>query len=180
MTDKPPPITPTRIIPASAPLPDRPPQPGEVPPWRTPPPPPAPPAAPMPPPPLFPPPPAPGVIEVRTTYVLLPVEPEPSRWQWLVDWLRPWQSLVAAGIALLPVSDGYSLATGWGAVLHDARSTESTGAAYALAGVALGVALLLDRTERFLPRILLVTAVVGGLGVMDWYDPVTAVTGVTR
>lgn len=178
MPDKP--IVPTRIIPASTPLPERPPQPGEAPPWHTPPPPPAPPAAPAPPPPWPPPPPAPGTIELRVTYTPLPVEPEPSRWQWLLDWLRPWQSLAAAGVALLPAFNGFSLATGWGAALHDARTTGSIGAAYVLALLALGLALLLDRTGRFLPRVLLVTAVIGGLGVMDWYDPVTAVTGVTR
>ncbi|MFF1284404.1 type VII secretion-associated serine protease, partial [Streptomyces sp. NPDC058299] len=37
------PVSPTRVIPAGAPLPARAPEPGEVPPWRTPPPPPPPP-----------------------------------------------------------------------------------------------------------------------------------------
>ncbi|WAL93975.1 hypothetical protein [Streptomyces sp. Je 1-369] len=180
MTDKPPPITPTRVIPAAAPLPARPPQPGEVPPWHTPPPPPAPPAAATPPPPWWPPPPAPGTIELRVTYAPVPVEPEPSRWQWLWNWLRPWQSLAAAGIALLPVFDGYSLATGWGAALHDARTTASVGAAYVLAGVGIGAALLLDRTGRLLHRALLVTSMVGALGVMDWWDPFLFLTGVSR
>lgn len=177
MTDKPPPITPTRIIPGGAPLPGRSPQPGELPPWREPPPP--PPAAPAPPPPP-PPAPAPGTIEVRVTYAPLPVEPEPSRWQWLWNWLRPWQSLAAATIALLPAFDGWSMATGWAAALHDARTTESISASYVLASVALGGSFLLDRTGRFLPRVLLVTAVVGATGALDWYDPVTLVTGVHR
>ncbi|MVO84172.1 hypothetical protein GPA10_05145 [Streptomyces sp. p1417] len=179
MTDQKPPIIPTRVIPSGAPLPDRPPEPGELPPWWPPPPPPAAPAPPPPPPP--PPPSHPGTIEVRITYEPpVPVEPTPSRWQWLTDWLRPWQSLVAAGIALLPAFDGYSLATGWGAALHDARTTESIGAAYVLAGAGIGMALLLDRTGRLLPRALLVTSMVGALGVMDWWDPFLMLTGVSR
>ncbi|MEV5977515.1 hypothetical protein [Streptomyces sp. NPDC052114] len=180
MTDTPRPVTPTRIIPAGAPLPDRPPEPGEVPPWRTPPPPPPPAAVPPTPAPAPPPAPAPGTIEVRVTYAPMPVEPEPSRWQWLWNWLRPWQSLAASAIALAPAFNGRSMATGWAYALNDARTTQSITAAYVLAAVAIGVALLLDRTRRFLPRVLLVTAVVGSLGVLDWWDPFLLLTGVSR
>ncbi|CAL9662627.1 hypothetical protein [Streptomyces sp. enrichment culture] len=69
------PVTPTRVIPAGAPLPQRPPEPGEEPPWRTPPPPPVITSPPSPVP--APPPPAEVVLHHHVhEIVLVPAEEE--------------------------------------------------------------------------------------------------------
>ncbi|WP_328313108.1 hypothetical protein OG432_24515 [Streptomyces sp. NBC_00442] len=169
------PIEPTRIIPPGVHIP--------IPlPAAPPPPPPPPPARPS----WYamPDPPTPGPLDVRVTVDLVyPVpEPEASRdWSWLWEWLRPVQSVLAAGIAALPVlPHGYSLITAWAETLHQCRAEASTGGAYTLAVVALGVTLLLDRSRRWWARTLLVAAIVGASGAMSWFDPVTALTGVTR
>jgi hypothetical protein len=168
------PIEPTRIIPPGVHIP--------IPLDGVPPPPPPPP-----PPPRWyalpdPPPPAPLDVRVTVDLVYPTPEPEPARdWSWLWAWLRPWQTIAAAAIAALPVlPHGYSPITEWAYVLHQCRTEASTGAAYVLAGVGLGVTLLLDRSGTWWARMLLVTAVIGATGAMSWFDPVTALTGVTR
>ncbi|MEH0650679.1 hypothetical protein QA995_14860 [Streptomyces scabiei] len=173
-------IIPTRIIPAGAPLPARPPEPGDIPPWRNPPPPPPPvipPAAPWP-----PPAPPPGPIEVRVTVDLVaPAEPEPepgllSR---LWDWLVTWRMISAILAALLPWAAGQSPVGIWSHTVHQARTEAGIGAAYVIAAVALTAAWALDRhTGRWIPRFLLVTAGLGSFGVLHWYDPITLLTGV--
>jgi len=184
MTDpQPRPITPTRVIPAGAPLPARAPEPGEAPPWRTPPPPPpvVPPPAPWP-----PPAPPPGPIEVRVTVDLTPVhepepEPEPRLWERLWDRLVTWRMAVAILAALLPWAGGQSPVGIWSHTVHQARTEAGIGAAYVIAGVAIAAAWGLDRhTGRVLPRFLLVTALLGSLGVLHWYDPILLLTGVHR
>jgi len=183
------PITPTRIIPAGTPLPTPlpagPPQPGQIPPWRTAPTPP-PPAPPPPPPPVaVVPAPAPQPIEVRHVHevVLIPAEPEPERgprlWERLWDVLVTWRMLVAILAAFLPWANYHSPVGIWAHTLHQARTEAGVGAAYVIAGVALGAAWALDRhTNRVVPRFLFVTALVGGLGVFEWFDAVTLITGV--
>ncbi|MDX2616126.1 hypothetical protein [Streptomyces stelliscabiei] len=177
------PITPTRIIPAGAPLPARPPAPGETPPWRPPPPtPPAPPA--LPPSAPWPAAPPPGPIEVRVTVDLVaPAEPEPdsgllSR---LWDWLVTWRMISAILAALLPWAAGQSPVGIWSHTVHQARTEAGVGAAYVIAMVALAAAWALDRhTGRWLPRFLLVTASLGAFGVLHWWDPFLLLTGVTE
>lgn len=180
MTDQP--ILPTRIIPAGAPLPARPPHPGEDPPWRTPPPPPPtviPPATPWP-----PPPPPSGPIEVRVTVdMVAPAEPEPDPapglWARLWDWLVTWRMISAILAALLPWAAGQSPVGVWSHTVHQARTEAGIAAAYVIAAVALTAAWALDRySGRWIPRFLLVTASLGALGVLHWYDPITALTGV--
>ncbi|MEW2351453.1 hypothetical protein AB0904_27770 [Streptomyces sp. NPDC006684] len=186
MNDKPKPITPTRIIPGGAPLPGRAPQPGELPPWRTPPPPPRPPATPpVPPPPPAPvPPPAP--IEVRVTVDLAPPaeieEERPGALARLWAQVASWRLAVAAGAALLPWLGGSSPATAWAHTVHTLRAEAGLGAAYTVAGLALGGAVLVYRhsSGRSLPTFFLITASVGALGVLDWWDPIVALTGVPR
>lgn len=182
MTDDCRPITPTRVIPAGAPLPARAPDPGEAPPWRTPPPPPPPvipPAAPWP-----PPAPPPGPIEVRVTVDLAPIpepepEPEPGLWARLWDWLVTWRMISAILAALLPWAAGQSPVGIWSHTVHQARAEAGVGAAYVIAAVALAAAWGLDRhTGRWVPRALLVTASLGAFGVLHWYDPILLITGV--
>lgn len=169
------PIVPTRIIPAGVPLPARPPEPGEAPPWRPP-----PPASPIPP----PPPPAP--LEVRHVHEVVLVFPEPKAerkplWTRLWDRLFTWRMVVAILAALIPWADGDSPVGIWAGVLHDARTEAGIGAAYIINAVAIAAAWALDRTTgRLIPRFFLVTATVGALGVLDWFDPITLITGVTR
>lgn len=169
------PITPTRIIPAGAALPERSPEPGELPPWRTP------PAPPVPPP---PPPPAP--LEVRHVHEVLLVLPEPEPeprplWARLWDRIVTWRMVAAILAALLPWANGQSPVGVWSHTVHQARTEAGVGAAYVIAGVALGAAWALDRhTGRVVPRFLLVTASLGAFGVLNWYDPILLITGVTR
>lgn len=178
---KPQPITPTRVLPAGTPLPvqlpPHPPQPGEIPPWHT---------APPPPPVAAPPPPAP--IEVRHVHevVLVLPEPEPEDasprlWHRLWDALVTWRMAIALLLALLPWLGGQSPVGLWAHTLHQARAEAGIAGAYVIAGVTLAAAWVLDwRTGRAVPRFLLVTALLGALGVLSWWDPFLLLTGVTR
>ncbi|MFI5687869.1 hypothetical protein [Streptomyces sp. NPDC051636] len=179
------PVTPTRVIPAGTPLPARLPEPGEAPPWRTPPPPPPPPAdsGPLP----VPPAPEPRTVEVRHVHEIVLTSPDPDPepgprlWERAWDALVTWRMIVAIIVAFLPWANGRSPVGIWGHTVHQARTEAGIGAAYVIAGVALAAAWGLDRhTGRAVPRFLLVTALVGGLGVLNWFDPILALTGVHR
>ncbi|MEV0963282.1 hypothetical protein AB0J25_11950 [Streptomyces sp. NPDC049910] len=180
MTDQP--ITPTRIIPAGAPLPARPPAPDEAPPWRAP----APPypgAHPPPPPPRDDRP--PGPIEVRVTVDLaVPYEePEPSLWErfgaWLRQFGRPWQFCLVFAAAVLPIPGvGYSLGTVWAYTVGEAREV-GVAHAYVLALVPLYLAArAVRRTHSLRWLFALAVALIGVTGAVDWFDPITALTGV--
>ncbi|MFF8447891.1 hypothetical protein ACF06Q_09340 [Streptomyces leeuwenhoekii] len=181
------PITPSRVIPPGAPLPARPPEPGELPPWRLTPPPPIPPAAP---PPLadWPAPPPPGPIQVHVTVDLAPApEPEPPppwwarAWDYLAARLLTWRMTVAITLAVTPWVGGQSPVGLWSRTVHAAREEASIGGAYVIAGVAVAAAWALDRhTGRAVPRALLVTASLGATGVLHWWDPFLLITGVHR
>lgn len=178
-TPEPRPITPTRVIPASAPLPARPPEPGEAPPWRTPPPPP-----PMPPVPVDP---EPRTVEVRHTHEIVMTwadpdpEPAPRLWERLWDRLVTWRMIAAILAALLPWLGGQSPVGAWSHTVHQARTEAGIGAAYVIAAVAIAATWGLDRhTGRVVPRFLFVTALLGALGVLHWYDPILLLTGVHR
>lgn len=164
------PIQPSRIIPAGQPLPAP----------ATPPPPPAPPAPPAPP---TAPPPAP--LEVRVIVDLAEpqqAEPEPEPW-WSRLWDRivTWRMVCAILAALLPWLNGRSPVGAWSHTVHQARTEAGVGAAYLIAGIALTAALVLDRrTNKVVPRFLLVTASLGALGVLNWWDPFLLLTGVSR
>ncbi|GAA2985178.1 hypothetical protein [Streptomyces fulvorobeus] len=187
MTDRP--ITPTRIIPAGAPLPDRGPLPGEIPPWRA-----APVSPPPPPPPAVPPPPpdpAPLPVPQIHVHVLMPYEapPEPTRWEHIRAWLlrtigRPWQICGALALAVMPIpGTEYSAATGWAHIVSLARAEAGQDAGYALALTPLAIAVIRITTGGGTLRRLLLLAVslVGFVGgAIDLYDPVTWITGVTR
>jgi hypothetical protein len=113
-----------------------------------------------------------------------PPQPEPERegrdWSWLWQWARPWQTFTAGAVSVLPIFNGWSPATGWALVLHDMRA-DSLSAAYTTAGIALATTYLLDlKRRRWLLRLALITATIGSLGVLDWFDPITLVTGVRR
>ena len=175
MTDQPRPITPTRIIPAGATLPARPPEPDEAPPWRTP-----PPAPPPPPPPA-----APRDVVVRHIHevVLAPAEPEPTPeprlWERLWDRLVTRRMIAAILAALLPWAGGQSPVGIWSHTVHQARTEASISAAYVIAGIAVAATWALDRhTSRAVPRFLLVTASLGAFGVLHWWDPILLLTGV--
>ncbi|MET9138885.1 hypothetical protein [Streptomyces parvulus] len=170
------PVTPTRIIPAGARLPDRPPEPDEAPPWRTPPPPPPPPPVPE-----------PRPVEIRHVHEIVLTSPEPTPdpdpplWSRLWDRLITWRMIVAILAALTPWAGGQSPIGLWSGTVHQARTEAGVLAAYIIAGVALTAAWTLDRrTGRAVPRFLLVTASLGAFGVLSWYDPVLFLTGVHR
>ncbi|MFD3717257.1 hypothetical protein [Streptomyces sp. NPDC058674] len=172
----------TRLIPPGAPLPARPPEPGEAPPWRAAPPPPAPP----PPPPAEPvwysaPQPPPGPIDVRVTFAPYAPEPEPPYdWSWLWHWARPLSSFTAALIAVAPIlPDGLGLGTGWAAALTDCRTEAGLAPAYILASLSIAGPFAIDLARpRLWTRTALAVGLIGTFGMVHPYDIVTAVTGV--
>lgn len=181
------PVTPTRVIPAGAPLPARPPEPGEEPPWRTPPPPPPTVAAPVP----VPPDPEPRIVEVRHVHEVVLTspdpdpEPRPRVWERLWERLCTWRMAVAVLAAVVPWVGGQSPVGLWSHTVHQARAEAGIGGAYVIAGVAVAVAWVIDRRSsppgepgRAVPRFLLVTASLGALGVLHWWDPILMLTGV--
>lgn len=189
------PITPTRIIPAGVPLPDRGPLPGELPPWwERPAPAAAPPVPPAPPPPPAVPAqaaaPAPLPEPQVHVHLVMPYEPppEPTRWQRLTAWLlhrfgRPWQISGALLLTVLPVpGTHYSAAATWAYATGQARTEWGTPTGYVVA--LLPLAWALTRTARHGATVLrlcvIVVAAAGVLGVLDPYDLVTAYTGVHR
>jgi hypothetical protein len=115
--------------------------------------------------------------------MVAPAEPEPDPapglWARLWDWLVTWRMISAILAALLPWAAGQSPVGVWSHTVHQARTEAGIAAAYVIAAVALTAAWALDRySGRWIPRFLLVTASLGALGVLHWYDPITALTGV--
>ncbi|MFJ3705048.1 MULTISPECIES: hypothetical protein [unclassified Streptomyces] len=184
------PITPTRIIPAGAPLPDRGPLPGELPPWwqaPAPPPPPPPPAVVAPPAPAPPPPPDPQIHLHHHLLIPYVAPPEPTRrerlWAWLRTIGRPWQACGALLLAVVPVPGvDHSAASIWAYSVGQARAEWGAQQGYALAAVPLGWAIL--RAVKHGPTLrrlwLGVIGVFGLIGAIDLFDIVTLLTGVTR
>ena len=180
------PITPTRVIPAGAPLPRRAPAPQPA--AAAPPPPPRPPrppataTAPQPAPPAAA---GPVVHHVHHHVLLVPAEPEQPRrsWAWLTSRLHPWITLGAAFATLVPLnSDGTSCVSAWAHTLTEARDFGIAGA-YVLAGSAITLAAVAEHTahtrgRQLVARALLVVALLGGTGAINLYDPITALTGV--
>ncbi|THA78396.1 hypothetical protein E6R60_05795 [Streptomyces sp. A0642] len=181
------PIIPTRIIPGGAQLPDRLPEPGELPPWwETP----APPLQPPPlPAPAPTPEPEPRPLQVYVTVQTEPYyeEPEPTRWQRLWAGLhrigRPWQICGALLLAVLPVpGTGFSAATTWAYAVGQAR--DEWGAAHGYVLALLPLVWVIARTARHGGTLLRVwgitVALAGLLGALDPFDIVTILTGVHR
>lgn len=174
MTDEP--IFPTGIFPPGAPLPDRPPGPGDIPPWREPPPPSAVPA------------PASTVIEVHVTVTPDPdpVEPEPTKWERLTAWVTGiaplWKIVAVLFAAVCPIPGvGYSAGSIWAYVVGDARASFGIAYGYGLALVPLALAArALTRTRSLRALFTLVVALIGLTGAIAWFDLVTLVTGVRR
>ncbi|MFJ6073682.1 hypothetical protein ACIQFU_23045 [Streptomyces sp. NPDC093065] len=169
------PVTPTRVIPAGAPLPTRPPEPGELPPWRTPPPPPVPSS------------PDPRPVEIRHTHEVVLTwaepdpEPDPRLWERLWERLFTWRMVVAILAALTPWLAGHSPVGLWSTAVHQLRLEAGILAAYVVAAGTLTATWILDRrTHRAVPRFLFVTATLGAFGVLDWWDPILMLTGVQR
>jgi hypothetical protein len=179
------PIVPSAVIPPGAPLPPRPPEPGELPPWRAAPPPP-------PPPPTEPawhsvaPAPSEMVHRVRVEVVFPEPEPEPSRWQRLAGWLaqfgKPWQAAAALTLAVTPIpGTGYSVATTWAYTVSLGRDL-GPWQPYALGGIpfALVVTRILRHGGTVYRLFGLTISAFGVWGAVDWFDIVTIITGVTR
>ncbi|MGY0067701.1 hypothetical protein ACWZEH_12915 [Streptomyces sp. QTS137] len=108
-------------------------------------------------------------------------EPEPRWWERAWGRLATWRMAVALLAALTPWAGGQSPVGLWSHTVHQARTEAGITAAYIIAGVAIGAAWALDRhTGRAVPRALLVTASLGALGVLHWWDPILMLTGVHR
>lgn len=187
-------ITPTRVIPAGEPLPvlpDRPPGPGEVPPWLKPAPVPAPEPA------EEPPADAPGddpdtesepVIHVHVTLATPEqdtAQDEPGRWERLTAGvrtrIRPWQALLALTAAVLPIPRvGDSTATIWAYCVAQTRADHGIGWGYALGFLPLTLAatVIVRRGGTVLRLWLLAVTAIGATGAISLFDPITALTGV--
>ncbi|GHI91725.1 hypothetical protein [Streptomyces olivaceus] len=186
--NEPRPVTPTRIIPAGAPLPERPPEHDEIPPWWQKPEPP-PPAAPPPPPARIDP--EPGPVEVRHTHEITLTwatpDPEPSRWERLTGWfgryVRPWHAVIGITAAVVPIPGvGYSAATVWNYTVGLGRESFGVGWGYALGLIPLLLAVTVIARHGGSPLRLFALAVtlVGALASFSWYDPIQFLTGVSR
>ncbi|MFJ2717430.1 hypothetical protein [Streptomyces sp. NPDC087437] len=196
--DEPRAVTPTRVIPAGAPLPARPPEPGEAPPWRTPPPPPpTPPADP----PSGPPPGSgpdrvpPEVVRVVHEVIVIPAtsadtdtEPDPEPGLWSRAWsaatgrISGWAALLALAAAVVPIPwTGYSAATTWRYTITQARALHM-GFGYALAFGAFALALnkLVRGRGGAVSLFFCAVTFIGLFGAMSWYDPIQWLTGVHR
>lgn len=181
-------VTPTRVIPAGAPLPARAPAPGEEPPWRTPPPPPPPTvAAPVP----VPPAPEPRIVEVRHVHEILLTspepdpEPDPSRWErlgaWLGRYVRPWHTVIGITAAVIPIPGvGYSAASVWHYTVGEGRDSFGIGWGYALGLIPLALAttVIVRKGGSPLRLFALAATFVGSFAALSWYDPIQFLTGV--
>jgi hypothetical protein len=132
-----------------------------------------------------PPDPEPRIVEVRHVHEVILTsadpdpEPRPRLWERLWDRLFTWRMVVAILAAVTPWAYGQSPVGLWSHTVHQARTDAGIGAAYVIAGVALAAAWALDRhTGRVVPRFLLITASLGAFGVLHWWDPILALTGV--
>ncbi|MDG4535308.1 hypothetical protein [Streptomyces sp. AV19] len=141
------------------------------------------------------PPPSPsGPIEVRVVVDLVHPKPEPEPelsfwarlWNLLEPHVRPVQTFLGGAMALVPTPTGYSAATTWAYVVHEARDF-GIPVAYGLSLGALAIAADAERRVRdkgvlrqLVARTAVVITFIGVIGAIDLYDPVTALTGVHR
>ncbi len=187
------PVTPTRVIPAGAELPARPPEPGEIPPWRrTPPPPPPPPVVPPP----IPAQPGPDaqpleirhVHEITLTWADPDPEPQEQPGLWARAWaaatgrISAWKAALALAAAVTPIPwTGYSAAVTWHYTVTEARALHQ-GLGYALAFGTFGLAAhkLTRGRGGTVSLFLCAVTFIGLFGAMSWYDPIQWLTGVHR
>lgn len=188
----------TGIIPAGQPLPPRPPEPGEIPPWRTAPAVPPPPAPP--PPPALPPtwawphppsgPAAPIAVHVTVDMVLPIEEPPPvppwyrRAWGWITYRTSPYAAILALAASVAPIPGiGYGIGPIWGSFLYTVRTTT-----HPIAGYVIGLGAILIAGRNLIradprrgagPLFLLSVSTVGAIyGAFHPLDIVTALTGV--
>ncbi|WP_267244372.1 hypothetical protein [Streptomyces sp. PR69] len=119
---------------------------------------------------------------MRITLAPVPAEPEPrpSRWAWLTRYVRPWKAIAALTLAVAPVPGvGHSAGAVWAYTVSLARDEYGIPHAYALAGIPLLLAGTAVVRRGTLPAVFaLAVCAIGVTGAMNWYDPITALTGV--
>lgn len=108
--------------------------------------------------------------------------PGEPRWDWrrLLHW--PYARLCCgATLALIPVQDGQSAATGWGSALRDCRTQAGVLPAWLLASLGISLAaVLVHRRRSWWTYSLLTTAFIGTVAMASPFDLVTFMTGVTK
>lgn len=93
--------------------------------------------------------------------VVTPEAPKTNR-PGLLTGLRPVYNLTALAVALAPIFDGYSLATGLGTAVHQAATDGYGAGAWTMAVAALALTTYLDRTRRdWLRRLWLAASLLG-------------------
>ncbi|MEU1309491.1 hypothetical protein ABZ419_11430 [Streptomyces cinnamoneus] len=122
---------------------------------------------------------------MRVTLDLTAPEPEPEPGtrqrlqEWITGYVKPRQAILCLAGAVIPIHwTGYSVATTWAYTVHEARDI----------AIPLGYALGLGtfaiagwrfiRTGRLLTLYATVVTFIGVFGAIDFFDPVTALTGV--
>jgi hypothetical protein len=105
--------------------------------------------------------------------------PGEPRWDWhrLLRWPYA-RHITGACVALIPVQDGYSAATGWGNALQQARAQAGVGAAWTIASTGLLVgAIWVNRRRSWFGWCLLTSAFIGTVAMASPLDIVRLVSG---
>ncbi|MGW3330272.1 hypothetical protein ACWDF9_06955 [Streptomyces rubiginosohelvolus] len=105
--------------------------------------------------------------------------PEPKT-RWLTG-IRPVWNLTAAGAALAPIYEGYSLATGAGTLLTDMVNTGHPSGAWTLDIAVLATTAYINHTrDGWISRTLLFAAIAGSILTLPWLNTVLRLmTGAT-
>jgi len=131
----------------------------------------------IPPPPNYPPTYTPATVYHQPDPV---TEAAPPKTRWLTG-IRPVRNLTAAGAALAPIYEGYSLATGTGTLLTDMVNTGHPSGAWTIDIVVLATTAYINHTrDGWISRVLLFAAILGSVLTLPWLNVVLRLmTGAT-
>lgn len=126
--------------------------------------------------------------EVHVHVTITQPNPDPAEqlglwsrtWTTATSYIAPWKALMAVGASVAPIPvTGYSIATTWAYTVGELRGLH-IGVAYAVGFGALALAgRRFHHTHGLLALTCTAVTSIGVLGAIDWYDPITALTGVT-
>ncbi|MFE7047096.1 hypothetical protein ACFVAM_01810 [Streptomyces californicus] len=107
-------------------------------------------------------------------------EHTPTKTRWFTG-IRPVWNLTAAGAALAPLYEGYSLATGAGTLLTDMVNTGHPSGAWTIDIAVLTATTYINHTrDGWVSRVLLIAAVLGSVLTLPWLNVVLRLmTGAT-
>ncbi|MBH0242888.1 hypothetical protein I3W98_08825 [Streptomyces cavourensis] len=131
----------------------------------------------VPPPPNYPPAYAPGPVYYQPAPV---TETAPPKARWFTG-VRPVWNLTAAGAALAPIYEGYSLATGAGTLLTDMVNTGHPSGAWTIDIAVLAATAYINHIrDGWVSRVLLFAAILGSVLTLPWLNTILRLmTGAT-